>query len=83
VTQDSEIESQLRKTMYALAKVIEEYVKLAHGKDLGWFIAMFPLYDTGGRFNYISNAKREDIIVLLKEMTKRFEGMPEVPTTRV
>jgi hypothetical protein len=28
--------------------------------------------------NYISNARREDVIMLLKEQLARFEGQPEV-----
>ncbi len=36
----------------------------------------------GARVNYIGNGKREDILVLLKEMVARFEGRrPEGPET--
>jgi hypothetical protein len=30
------------------------------------------------RCNYISNGRREDVVVLLKEQLARFEGSPDV-----
>jgi hypothetical protein len=34
--------------------------------------------DGAHRCNYISNASREDVVVLLKEQLARFEGQPEI-----
>lgn len=31
----------------------------------------------GARTNYISNAERKDVLVMLKEVVARFEGQPE------
>jgi hypothetical protein len=42
---------------------------------------VFPFADFDGRANYISNAKREDIVVLLKEQLARFQGQPEMKGT--
>jgi hypothetical protein len=39
---------------------------------------VFPFDSFDGRANYISNARREDVIVLLKEQLARFEGQPEM-----
>lgn len=49
----------------------------------GFFLAVFETTPEGevpepGRFNYISNADRLDVKVLLREMTARFEGQPYV-----
>jgi len=81
MTQDNEVESTIRTELRAIGKIIDKYVKMRYGDRMCWLVAMFP-YNEGGRFNYMCPGKREDIIVLLKEMLARFEGMPEVPTTR-
>lgn len=45
----------------------------------GFFMAVFPLDNPGqttpgGRFNYISNADRLDVLATLKELAARLEG---------
>ena len=49
-------------------------------RDVGFFLAVFPFDEGGkeGRFNYISNAERLDVVTLLTEMRARFAGQPEV-----
>lgn len=73
------IEPKHSKSMHAMARVINEQLNGPPGTKpkYGFFLAVFPFYDVKGRFNYISNANRRDIIVLLKEMTARFEEQPE------
>jgi hypothetical protein len=39
---------------------------------------VFNFGDGPGRANYISNANRDDVVTLLKEQIKRFEGQPEM-----
>lgn len=79
---DDEIELQYREQMQTLARFINEFFngKPAPGKikHTGFFLCVFPFEGFDGRSNYISNADRRDIIVLLKEMASRFEGMPEM-----
>jgi hypothetical protein len=43
-------------------------------------LLVFPFGEgeEGQRANYISNADREDVVTLLKEQIKRFEGQPEM-----
>jgi hypothetical protein len=56
----------------------------ATGKDrkVGFVLLVFPYNGADGRCNYISNgADRRDIVVLLKEQIKRFEGQPEMEGT--
>jgi len=75
----AEIEKKWLGLMNKLAGVLDKsFNGEKRPKEWGFFLALFP-FDTGpGRFNYISNAKREDIVVLLKEMTAKFEGQPDV-----
>ncbi|MCA1404636.1 hypothetical protein I6F26_10460 [Ensifer sp. IC3342] len=65
--------------MNGLAAGIDEILN-GHGgtKRNGFIVMVFPFNDHRGRCNYISNARREDIVVLLKEQLARFEGQPEV-----
>jgi hypothetical protein len=76
------IEEEYRSKMNALAVGID---KILNGDDLGkerkvgFLLGVFEFGDLeGGRFNYISNANRSDIINLLKEMTAKFQGQPDV-----
>jgi hypothetical protein len=44
----------------------------------GFVLLVFP-FQGEGRCNYISNgADRRDIVVLMKEQIRRFEGQPEM-----
>lgn len=48
-------------------------------RKVGFVLLVFPFGDDTGRCNYISNgADRKDIVVMLKEQIKRFEGQPEM-----
>jgi hypothetical protein len=81
---DEIVDPAYRAMLTGVARAIDEMLNgknHENPKQHGFIIAMFALGDTS-RFNYMSNCNREDIVTLLKEMTARFEGMPEVPTTR-
>ncbi|WP_088342634.1 MULTISPECIES: hypothetical protein [Rhodomicrobium] len=48
-------------------------------RQVGFVLLVFPFGSQDGRCNYISNgADRADIVVLMKEQIKRFEGQPDV-----
>lgn len=47
------------------------------GRKTGFVLLVFPFGHAAGRCNYISNANREDVVVLLKEQLARFAGAPE------
>jgi hypothetical protein len=52
-------------------------------RKTGFVLLLFPFSEIGdggeGRCNFISNgADRGDIVVLFKEMIKRFEGQPDM-----
>ncbi len=75
---DAPIEKKYIKQMNELARLVDKFFNGDGPQETGFVMLVFPLEDHGGRCNYISNANREDVIVLLKEQLSRFEGMPEV-----
>lgn len=56
-----------REKMQALASVINEWLP----DKWGFFVLVFPFEGFDGRANYASNAKREDILRLMKEFLIR------------
>jgi len=78
---DAPIEPQHENIMTVMAKVLDEVlngkVEKKHRK-YGFCLMIFPFNEGAGRCNYISTANREDVIVLLKEQLKRFEGQPDI-----
>lgn len=80
---DDEISPHLRKLMNDLAKQLDTtFNGDATGLDRknGFMLLVFPFDEVSGkgRSNYISNASRADMIVMLKELVRRFEGQPEI-----
>jgi hypothetical protein len=70
--------------MRALAQGLEKVLNGdAKGDDrkTGFCLMVFPFDGFDGRANYISNAERADIVILLKEQLRRFEGQPEMKGT--
>jgi hypothetical protein len=82
---DAPIQQETRQVMNDLGTLINKCLN-QKGKPVDWgFILMvfkFGLNVEGThRCNYISNADRKDVIILLKEQLKRFEGQPEMKGT--
>ncbi len=76
---DGPIQPELHGLMNNLAKGVDQILNGNQGKQKNGFILLvFPFNDHNGRCNYISNADRKDVIVLLKEQLARFEGQPEI-----
>ena len=79
---DAPIEPTYRDLMNEMARYIDRFFN--HSKEgitdrkTGFVLLVFPFENHRGRCNYISNARREDIVVLLKEQVRRFEGSPDV-----
>lgn len=84
---DGPIEEKYREQMKELARAIDAYLNPtlpgvpSGNKQAGFVLLVFPFEGHEGRCNYMSNAMREDIVVLLKEQLRRFEGQPEVSGT--
>jgi hypothetical protein len=78
---DAPIEPRLYGIMNAVARVLDQAFNgnaKGHDRKIGFVLLTFPYGDHEGRCNYISNgADRRDIVVMLKEQIKRFEGQPE------
>lgn len=80
---DAPIQAEYRETMNKIARGLDEaFNGDAKGDErkTGFILLVFPFGDAeGGRCNYISNgADRRDVVTLLKEQIKRFEGQPEI-----
>lgn len=84
-TPDNEIEPRYRREMNTLAHVLDEHFNgddKGTDRKIGFMLAVFPFGEgEQRRFNYISNASREHMLILLREMAARFEGQPEVKGT--
>jgi hypothetical protein len=53
--------------------------KRGKAREVGFVLLVFPFGEKEGRCNYISNgADRRDIVTMMKEQIKRFEGQPEM-----
>lgn len=70
-----------KKFLNDLARAIDDALNpdlLADKKEWGFAVMMFRFTDVGkgveNRMNWISNAKRADMIVALKEMVAQLEG---------
>jgi hypothetical protein len=78
---DQPIEEAYREKMNAIANILDDALNGgAKGDDrqVGFCLMMFNFGDGPGRANYISNARRADVVTLLREQLRRFEGAPDV-----
>lgn len=82
---DGPIEDQYRQQMNDIARALDMAFNGqvgGSGRQTGFVLLVFPFAGHEGRCNYISNgADRRDIVVLMKEQIKRFEGQPDVKGT--
>jgi hypothetical protein len=82
---DAPIEDRFREQMNGVARGLDEVFngKLRGDKrKVGFVLLVFPFGDDTGRCNYISNgAARADIVTMMKEQIKRFEGQAEASGT--
>ena len=79
---DAPVEERFRAQIVAIAHTLDEFFNAgAKGQErkTGFVLLVFPFGNEDGRCNYISNgADRRDIITMMKEQIKRFEGQPEM-----
>jgi hypothetical protein len=78
---DGPIEPAYIEKMNRFAELLDELFNgpaKGEARETGFVLLVFPLGDHEGRCNYISNANRDDVVVMLKEQIKRFEGQPEI-----
>lgn len=78
---DAPIDPKVARMMNTIAGVLDEtFNGEAKGaaRNTGFVLMVFPFEGHEGRCNYISNAKRADVVTMLKEQLKRFEGQPDM-----
>jgi hypothetical protein len=79
---DKPIEPDLIEQMSNIARGLDRLFnggKRGRDRDVGFILLVFPFGEKDGRCNYISNgANRRDVVVMMKEQIKRFEGQPEM-----
>lgn len=64
--------AKMKKYLTDLARIIERNLELIYGQEMGFAIICFE-FGKPGIADYISNAKREDMIKALKETLFRWE----------
>lgn len=77
---DAPIEGKLRDIMNRLARILDMVLNgeaKGAARENGFILLVFPFEGHEGRANYISNANRKDVVVMLKEQLARLEGFPE------
>lgn len=75
---DQPMEPAVREVANRLGRSIGGALREATHGEWGFCLMIFPFEGFDGRANYISNAQREDVLTLLKEQVRRFEGAPDV-----
>jgi hypothetical protein len=80
---DQPIEAAYAEKMNTLAKWLDDYFNGGRSKPkkVGFVLMVFDFGPAVGRCNYISNADRGDVVSLMREQIKRFEGAPDVSGT--
>lgn len=85
---DGPVQEQYHAQMRAIMETLDDFMNPGLKGDkrkVGITVLIYPFNDLGdgeGRVNYMSNgADRKDVVVMMKEMIRRFEGQPEVTGT--
>jgi hypothetical protein len=74
------IQPEYQEVMNVLARGIDQALNPDGHRTVGFFLTVFEMSDAdeaapaAGRFNYISNAVKLDVLAMLKEITARIEG---------
>lgn len=74
---DGPIEEGYREVMNMIAQAVDKGLNPFEGKRKIGFVLLTFQFGIEGSLNYISNAERTDIVVMMKEILARFEGFPE------
>jgi hypothetical protein len=78
---DAPIEPAYIEMMKGVARALDETFNegvKGPARKVGFVLLVFPFGEAEGRCNYISNgADRRDVVTMLKEQVKRFEGQAD------
>lgn len=69
------LEDQHVMFMNFVGNFIDQAYNTEDDPKVGFILILFPFVGREGKCNYISNAKREDVVQLLKDQLARFEGI--------
>jgi hypothetical protein len=69
---DAPVEARFENMLNALGMIIDEFINDSAERKNGFVLMIFPFH-VQGRANYISNAHRDDVLIMLKEQVKLFE----------
>lgn len=72
---------KIGETIRGLATAIDEILETESGRHMGFALLVFDFDNPLGIGDYISNAKREQMIKVLKEMAMRLELKQDIPPT--
>jgi hypothetical protein len=78
---DAPVEQKYIDDMRAVADFIDAIFNdgaKGNARTTGFVLMVFPFEGHEGRCNYMSNASRADVVTMLKEQIKRFEGQPDL-----
>lgn len=83
---DAPIDPKFHELMNMLAIGLDRVLNAeTKPRPNGFILIVFPFTEAEkahlggeGRANYISNADRKDVVIMLKEQIKRFEGQPDM-----
>jgi hypothetical protein len=79
---DAPISAEYINKMRAVAQTLDQFFNgdvKGDKRETGFVLLVFPFGESEGRCNYISNgASRRDIVTMMREQIKRFEGQPEM-----
>jgi hypothetical protein len=64
------VEAEVAETMKSIGRLIGG----AMPESYGFALLIFGMNGSGGGMNYMSNARREDMILAMKELIGRMEG---------
>jgi hypothetical protein len=79
---DAPIESRFHEHMNVAARTLDRFFNKDGDRSVGFVLLVFPFGAHDGRCNYISNgADRRDIVIMMKEQIRKFEGQPDVTGT--
>lgn len=72
-----ELDTAIREVSLGIGRTIQEGINQGkHPNKYGFFLAVFE-FGEAGRFNYVSNARRGEVVTLLREMAEKFENDTE------
>lgn len=77
---DAPIEARFENMLNALGMIIDEFINDSEERKNGFVLLIFPFH-VQGRANYISNAHRDDVLVMLKGQVQMFEELKQKRST--